>query len=191
MLREAAEAPDVVSRLVAENESACRELGNRLRARPPAFVVTCARGSSDSAATFAKYLWEVRLGTVVASVGPSISSIYGQRPRMRDALFLAVSQSGRSPDLLALAEAARADGAFTVALVNDAASPLAGLCEVVLPLHAGPERSVAATKSYLAALAALLQLAAHASGDAGLDRAVRTLADNLDDALARDWRPAT
>jgi glucosamine--fructose-6-phosphate aminotransferase (isomerizing) len=79
---------------------------------------------------------------------------------------------------------------LTVALVNDAASPLAGLCEVVLPLHAGPERSVAATKSYLAALAALLQLAAHASGDAGLDRAVRTLADNLDDALARDWRPA-
>lgn len=190
MLREAAEAPDVVARLVAENESACRDLGNRLRARPPAFVVTCARGSSDSAATFAKYLWEVRLGTVVASVGPSISSIYGQRPRMRDALFLAVSQSGRSPDLLALAEAARADGALTVAVVNDPASPLAGLCEVVLPLHAGPERSVAATKSYLAALAALLQLAAHASGDVGLDRAVRTLADNLDDALARDWRPA-
>ena len=67
---------------------------------------------------------------------------------MRDALFLAISQSGRSPDLLTLAEAARADGALTVALVNDTASPLAALCEVVLPLHAGPEKSVAATKSY-------------------------------------------
>ena len=112
MLRETAEAPDVVARLIAANDAACRALGERLRARPPAFAVTCARGSSDSAAMFAKYLCEIRLGTVVASVGPSIASIYGQRPKMSDALFLAVSQSGRSPDLLTLAEAARADGAL-------------------------------------------------------------------------------
>ena len=190
MLREAAEAPDVVARLIAENETACRELGARLRAKPPAFAVTCARGSSDSAATFAKYLWEIRLGLVVASVGPSVSSIYGRRLAMRGALFLAVSQSGRSPDLVALAEAARDDGAVTVALVNDVASPLSAVCETVLPLHAGPETSVAATKSYLAALAALLQLAAHMSGEPALDRAVRSLPDNLDDALRRDWRPA-
>ena len=160
MLRETAEAPDVVARLIAANDAACRALGERLRARPPPFAVTCARGSSDSAATYAKYLFEIRLGTVVASVGPSIASIYGQRPKMNDALFLAISQSGRSPDLLTLAEAARADGALTVALVNDTASPLAELCEVVLPLHAGPERSVAATKSYIASLAAVLQLVA-------------------------------
>jgi glucosamine--fructose-6-phosphate aminotransferase (isomerizing) len=190
MLREAAEAPDVVARLIAGNADACRELGVRLRAKPPAFVVTCARGSSDSAATYAKYLWEIRMGIVVASVGPSVASVYGRRLAMRDALFLAVSQSGRSPDLLTLADAARADGALTVAVVNVVASPLAERCEVVLPLHAGPETSVAATKSYLAALAALLQLAAHMSGDRGLDRAVKSLADNLDDALRRDWRPA-
>jgi glucosamine--fructose-6-phosphate aminotransferase (isomerizing) len=190
MLREAAEAPDVVARLIAENARACGELANRLRARPPVFVVTCARGSSDSAATYAKYLCEIRLGVVVASVGPSISSIYRRRLMMRGALFIAISQSGRSPDLLAMAQGARADGALTVAIVNDTASPLASLCEVVLPLHAGVEQSVAATKSYIASLAALLQLAAVVSGDPLLDRAIRSLPDNLDDALTRDWRTA-
>ena len=190
MLREAAEASTVVERLIAANEPACRDLGARLRDHPPGFVVTCARGSSDSAATYAKYLIEIALRTVVASVGPSISSIYGARPRMANALFLAISQSGRSPDLLTLTETARADGALTVALVNDTASPLASLCEVVLPLHAGPERSVAATKSYLASLAAVLHLASHWTGDPTLDRAVRRLPDTLDAAFARDWRAA-
>lgn len=190
MLREAAEAPDVVARLIAANDGICRDLAARLRRQPPAFVVTCARGSSDSAATYAKYLCEIRLGIVVASVGPSISSVYRQRPRMRGAVFLAISQSGRSPDLVALAEAARADGALTVAVVNDPASPLAERCHVVLPLHAGEEKSVAATKSYLASLAALLQLGAHLSADPALDAAVRHLPENLYDALARDWRPA-
>ncbi len=190
MLRETAEAPEVVARLIGENAAACQGLAGRLRARPPVFVVTCARGSSDSAATYAKYLCEIRLGVVVASVGPSISSVYRQRLSMRGALFLAVSQSGRSPDLLALARAARADGALTVAIVNDTSSPLASLCEVVLPMHAGSEQSVAATKSYIASLAALLQLAASVSGDPLLDRAVRSLPDTLDDALTRDWRAA-
>jgi len=190
MLRETAEAPDVVARLIDANDATCRALGARLRERPPHFAVTCARGSSDSAATYAKYLFELHLGTVVASVGPSVSSIYGRRPKMGDALFLSISQSGQSPDLLTLAEAARNDGALTVAAVNDTDSPLAGLCEIVLPLHAGPERSVAATKSYIASLAAILQLAAHWSGDAMLGAAVRRLPDDLNDALGRDWRGA-
>ena len=111
-------------------------------------MVTCARGSSDSAAAYAKYLLEIRLGIVVASVGPSISSIYDARLSMVDALFIAISQSGRSPDLVELAEMAREDGALTVAFVNDETSPLADRCEVVMPLHAGAEGSVAATKSY-------------------------------------------
>ena len=190
MLRETAEAPDVVARLIAANEERCRALAGRLRAAKPRFAVTCARGSSDAAATYAKYLIELHLGVVVASVGPSITSIYDARLRMADALFLAISQSGRSPDLLTLAEAARNDGALTVAFVNDAASPLAEACEVVLPLHAGAEKSVAATKSYLASLAAVFQLAAHWSADPRLDNAVRRLADELNDALSRDWRAA-
>ena len=189
MLRETAEAPDVVARLLDANAAACAVLGDRLRRKPPAFAVTCARGSSDSAATYAKYLIEICLGPVVASVGPSVSSIYGRRPKMRGALFVAISQSGRSPDLLTLAEAARDDDALTVAIVNDTTSPLAGLCEVVLPLHAGAEKSVAATKSYIASLAAVLQLVALWSGDPALDRAVRRLPDDLDDALAPELAP--
>jgi glucosamine--fructose-6-phosphate aminotransferase (isomerizing) len=190
MAREAAEAPDVVARLVERNAGACRALGARLRSEPPRFVVTCARGSSDSAATYAKYLIELSLGTVVASVGPSISSVYRVKLRMRDALFLAISQSGRSPDLLALARAARADGALTVAIVNDAASPLAVACEIVLPLHAGPEASIAATKTYLASLAAVLQMVAEWSDNAALRDAVSRLPRALHAALATDWRQA-
>lgn len=190
MLRETAEAPAVVARLLDANAEICADLAARLRDNPPRFAVTCARGSSDSAAAYAKYLLELHLGTIVASVGPSVTSIYDKPLRMSDALFIAVSQSGRSPDLLTLAEAARAGGGLTVAIVNDTASPLADLCEVVLPLHAGPEKSVAATKTYIASLAALLQLAAHWSQDAGLTNAVARLPDDLNDALACDWRAA-
>lgn len=191
MRREAAEAPEVVRRLIERNAEVCRTLGARLRGTPPRFVVTCARGSSDSAATYAKYLIELQLGTVVASVGPSVSSVYRAKLDMRDALFLAISQSGRSPDLLALAKAARADGALTVAAVNDEASPLAEACEIVLPLHAGAERSVAATKTYLASLAAVLQLVAEWSGDSALLQAVRRLPETLGASLALDWQAAT
>src|SRR5919107_4202826 len=190
MLREAREAPEVVSRLLDTNAPLCRELGARLRASQPPFAVTCARGSSDNAATFIKYLLEIHSGLVTASVGPSVTSVYDARPRMRGALFLAVSQSGRSPDILNIAAARRDDGALTVALVNDTSSPLADACEVVLPLHAGPEKSVAATKSFIAALAAGLQLVAHWSQDQSLLNALDTLPDVLAKASAIDWSPA-
>lgn len=190
MLREAAEAPEVVKRLIAANAGICSNLGARLRTVAPRFVVTCARGSSDSAATFAKYMIELSCGVVTASVGPSVSSIYGAKVAMRDALFLAISQSGQSPDLLALADMARADGALTVAIVNDPASPLAEACEVVVPLHAGPEKSVAATKTYLASLAAVLQIVAEWSADPALLQAAQGLPEGLLAGLTRDWRKA-
>lgn len=190
MLREAREAPEVVARLIARNASLCRDLGARLRAAHPPFAVTCARGSSDNAATFVKYLLEIHSGLVTASVGPSVTSVYEARPRMRGALFLAVSQSGRSPDILNLAQAGRDDGALTVALVNDTGSPLASTCEVVLPLHAGPEKSVAATKSFIAALAAGFQLVAHWSQDRSLIDALESLPDTLDRAARADWSAA-
>jgi glucosamine--fructose-6-phosphate aminotransferase (isomerizing) len=190
MLREAREAPEVVARLIERNAPLCRELGARLRASQPPFAVTCARGSSDNAATFIKYLLEIHSGLVTASVGPSVTSVYDARPRMRGALFLAVSQSGRSPDILNLAAAGRDDGALTVALVNDTSSPLASTCEVVLPLHAGAEKSVAATKSFIAALAAGFQLVAHWSQDEALLAALDTLPDVLERAAGIDWSPA-
>jgi glucosamine--fructose-6-phosphate aminotransferase (isomerizing) len=187
MLAETLEAPEAVARMLAANAPAVAELAARLRARPPPFAVTCARGSSDNAATYLKYLLEINLGVAVASVGPSVSSVYRARPRVKDALFVAISQSGRSPDLLDLAAVAREEGAVTVALVNDAASPLAERCEIVLPLQAGPERSVAATKSFIASLAAGLQVGAAWSGDAALGRALAALPDDLARAAAADW----
>jgi glucosamine--fructose-6-phosphate aminotransferase (isomerizing) len=190
MLQEAREAPAAVARLIAANADACRALGRRLRDMRPPFAATCARGSSDNAATFAKYLLEIRLGLVTASVGPSIRSVYAAAPRLAGALFLAISQSGRSPDLLDLAGAARSGGALTVALVNDDVSPLAEVCEILLPLHAGPERSVAATKSFICTLAGVCQLVAHWAEDAELLGALDRLAEDLERALSEDWRAA-
>lgn len=191
MFNEAAETADVVAAQHRRNADAISALAGELRARPPAFIATCARGSSDHAATYAKYLFETRLGIVTASLSPSVNSVYAATPDLRDALFIAISQSGKSPDLLRNAEAARDAGARVVALVNAEDSPLAALAHTTLPLCAGPERSVAATKSYLASLAALLQLAAHWRRDAALDDALVALPDALRAAWRSDWSTLT
>jgi len=190
MFREAAEAPAVVARQLAENAALMDELAARLRRSPPRAVITCARGSSDHASTFARYLIETRLGAVTASAAPSVTSIYAAAPAMDGMLCLAISQSGRSPDLLAWARAAAASGGTVVALVNDEASPLAQLAELTLPLRAGPEVSVAATKSYIASLSALCQLVAAWSGDADLQAALDGLPALLDEAWAQPWDAA-
>src|SRR5258706_1815854 len=115
MLAEALEAPEAVARQLAANEPLCRAIGEKLRSHPPRFVATGARGSSDTAASFAKYLIEIRLGLATPSLGPSICSVYGVRPKLADALFLPVSQSGGSPHLLSPAPAARAAAARRLA----------------------------------------------------------------------------
>jgi len=184
MFSEAASAADVVARQFERNAAAVRELASRLRAEPPPFVLTCARGSSDHAATYGKYLFETRLGRIAASASPSVASVYDARPHVRHALFLAISQSGKSPDLVRNAEIARDGGARVVALVNVEDSPLARVADSVIPLHAGEERSVAATKSYLASLAALLHLAAEWSRSPPLLAAL----DALPGALHAAWR---
>ena len=188
--REAAEAPAVVKAQLGANEPVLRELAQRLRQRPPRAVMTLGRGSSDHAATFARYLIETRLGVMTASTPPSVASIYDAAPAMADTLCLVISQSGRSPDLLASAEAAREAGSLVVALVNDADSPLAQLADITAPLLAGPELSVAATKSYIGALSAIVQLVAHWSGDAALLGALARLPDLLDEAWTFDWSAA-
>lgn len=187
MFREAVQAADAVALQFARNVATVDALVERLRREPPRFVVTCARGSSDHAATYAKYLFETRLGLVTASASPSVGSVYAARQHLEGALYVLISQSGRSPDLLRNAEAARAGGAYVVALVNAEDSPLAVLADCVLPLHAGPERSVAATKSYLCSLAAVLQLTAHWSGDAALRDALPALPRALAGAWRADW----
>lgn len=187
MFSEAGEAARVVERQLAANAEAVAAIAARLRADPPRAVVTCGRGSSDHAATFAKYLIETRAGVLTSSAALSVSSVYAAPQDLSGVLYLAISQSGKSPDLLAAVEAAKAGGAFVTALVNDEASPLAALADAVLPLHAGPELSVAATKSYIAALSAIVQLVAAWTGDEALTAALADLPAGLAQAWEQDW----
>ena len=185
---EARQAPAVAARQLADNADLLAGLGQRLRAMRPRLVMTCARGSSDHAATYAKHLIETRAATPVASHAPSVSSVYGMRWRdLEGALFLAVSQSGQSPDLVASAEAAREAGALVTALVNAPDSPLAAAADVTVPLLAGPEQSVAATKSYIGSLLACLQLVAAWTGAEDLWSASAAAPSALTDAWGCDW----
>lgn len=190
MFLEAGQASEVVAKQLVANAARVQAIGQRLRAKPPRAVVTCARGSSDHAATFAKYLIETRTGVLTSSAGLSVSSVYAATQTMDDVLYLAISQSGKSPDLLASVRAAKAAGAFTIALVNDTASPLAEMVDEVLPLHAGSELSVAATKSYIAALSAITQLVAAWTEDVDLTKGLSALPAGLAEAWALDWTPA-
>ena len=190
MHAEAASAPAVVRAQILRNATTAELLGKELRALAPRAAVTCARGSSDHAATFAKYLIETRLGILTASAAPSIASVYGARQDLRDCVLIAISQSGRSPDLLATTRSALEAGAYVVALVNDEDSPLAGMASHVLPLSAGPETSVAATKSYIASLSALLHLVAAWSDEQELLDALRSAPDLMARAWNLDWSPA-
>ncbi|SFR87638.1 SIS domain-containing protein [Sphingomonas jatrophae] len=189
MFAEAAEAADVVERQAAANAVTVAELAASLRRSPPRGIATCARGSSDHAATYAKYLFETRAQVLTTSIAPSIASVYGAAPVGEGMLALGISQSGKSPDIVATLQAARDAGARTLALVNVAGSPLAALADTVLPLHAGAETSVAATKSYIAALAAIAQLTAAWTGDEALARALAALPDALRAAWTADWTP--
>lgn len=189
MFAEAADAARVVALQRRLNAEIVADIARGLRAAPPTAVLTLGRGSSDHAATFAKYLIEMRLGLPVSSAAPSVSSVYGVQPRLSGMLCMALSQSGRSPDLLAAVSAAQAGGASTLALVNDAASPLAVLVDKLLPLHAGPELSVAATKSYIAKLAALLGLVAAWTEDAALAAALDDAPALLEQSWQLDWSP--
>jgi glutamine---fructose-6-phosphate transaminase (isomerizing) len=190
MFHEAAQAPEVVRAQLTANAAHATQLAARLRRSPPRAVVTCARGSSDHAATFARYLIETRLGLLTSSAAPSVSSVYEAAPDLSGTLMLTISQSGASPDILAVVSRARAAGAYIVALVNAERSPLAQLADEVLPLHAGTERSVAATKSYIASLSAIVQLVAEWAGDAPLAAALQRAPEALARAWQLDWSAA-
>ncbi|NUQ17618.1 MAG: SIS domain-containing protein [Sphingomonas sp.] len=186
MFREAAEAADAVARQ-EQFEADLRRLGAMLRARSPAVVITCARGSSDHAATFAKYAIETRLGIPVASAAPSVASVYASRLHAHGAVCLVISQSGRSPDLLSTIASLKEAGACVIALVNDTESPLAEMADELFGLAAGTERSVAATKSFIASLAAIARLVAEWSDDDSLRQALVELPELLRQAWELDW----
>ena len=180
MAREIAEAGAALRRQLSANVAALAELAARLRAHPPAFVVTIARGSSDHAALFLKHLLEIKIGLASASLGPSIASLYNAPLRLRGALSISISQSGRSPDIVAAQRAVMEAGAFAITLVNDSESPLAQEAEALLPLHAGEEKSVAATKSMIASLVAGAALVAAWDEDAQLASALNRLPSILE-----------
>lgn len=190
MYREAAQAADAVRTQFAANAAPMQKLGAMLRALAPRAVVTCARGSSDHAATFAKYLIETQTKILTSSAAPSLSSIYDAPTDLRGALFLAISQSGKSPDLLAAVEKAKSSGAHVVALCNSPDSPLSQTAHYAINLHAGVETSVAATKSYIASLSAIVHLLASWTENRELLAALESTPAQLEKSWLLDWSHA-
>jgi glutamine---fructose-6-phosphate transaminase (isomerizing) len=191
MESEAREAAAVAQRQLQEYPELLAGVGAALRALDPRLVMTCARGSSDHAATYAKHLIEIETSTPTASHSPSVSSVFGTRWRELDrVLFLAISQSGQSPDLVLSAQAARQAGALVVSIVNAASSPLERESRATLPILAGPEQSVAATKSYIGSLLAIAHLVAEWAGSEPLRQALAAAPLALEQSWELDWSAA-
>jgi glucosamine--fructose-6-phosphate aminotransferase (isomerizing) len=190
MRAEALEAPTAVARQLAQGDDVVRRFGAALRDAPPASLLTVARGSSGHAAQFMAYLIMARLGRLVTSLPMSIITLYQSQIMCEGLVAFAFSQSGQSPDLVGPMRFFRAGGARTVAFVNDEASPLAQASDCVLPLHAGVEASVAATKSFIAQLVAGSRIVAAWQDDVPLQRALAALPEALERAAALDWSAA-
>lgn len=189
MRREIEEIPQAVARLLDEGAPAIADTARQIAEADPSFLISVARGSSDHACTYLKYASELLFGLPMASVGPSVASIYGTKLRAAGSLCIAVSQSGKSPDIVELTRSTRDSGAFTVAITNDTASPLAGAATATLGIHAGPERSVAATKTFVTSLVSGLWLMAEWKRDDALLAAIHALPEVLDRATRCDWSP--
>jgi glucosamine--fructose-6-phosphate aminotransferase (isomerizing) len=190
MQQEALQAPEVVNEQLCENMGVIKELVKCLKNKPPKFVYTIARGSSDHAAYFANYLFSTQTGLVTASLPPSINSLYHTKLHVGDALAIGISQSGVSPDICSALQAAKEGGATTVAIVNNVDSVLANIADFVIPMHAGTEHAVAASKTFIASLSAIAQLIASYSGNKDLLRALPHLPETLEQASQCDWSVA-
>ncbi|WP_018099387.1 SIS domain-containing protein [Sinorhizobium meliloti] len=187
MRREIDEIPEAAARLLDCSASEFVAAGAALRSKDPAFLVTIARGSSDHAALFLKYAIELTAGIPVASLGPSLASIYGARLKLGGGAALAISQSGKSPDIVAMAQSATRAGATSIALTNTLPSPIAEACNHPLNIFAGPENAVAATKSYVNSIVAGLAVLGEWTGDEELKRAVADLPKRFAEAAKLDW----
>ena len=186
MAREIAEIPAAAARLLARTEVIATIVARVERAKPR-MVVFCGRGSSGHVGVYLRYLVEARLGLLVSNAAPSVVTAYRRPPDMRDALFVVVSQSGRSPDLVTATRVARAAGALTLAIVNEERSPAAAEAELVLPVGAGPERAVAATKTVVLSMIAGAQLVAALARDDDLNDGLQQMPPRLSRVLACDW----
>ncbi|SUZ32699.1 Glutamine--fructose-6-phosphate aminotransferase [isomerizing] [Roseibaca ekhonensis] len=189
MAREIAEIPDRVREMLTCNAATLDDIGAALRAHDPQLVTSVARGSSDHAATYMKYACEILTGVPVASVGPSVASVYGVPLRLPRTLCVGISQSGKSPDIVAMTRASASAGAKTLAITNHPEAPLGATADFCLPLGCGPEQSVAATKTFVTSVVAALAMLAHWAEDTALKTALAKLPDACATALAQDWSP--
>ncbi|MBN9306437.1 MAG: aminotransferase [Devosia sp. 67-54] len=183
------EIPDATRRLLDQSGTRLAEAGAALKHLQPVMVATIARGSSDHAAAYLKYAIELVAGVPVASIGPSIMSIYGRELQLDGCAAISISQSGKSPDIVAMAESAKRNGALGIALTNTADSPLAAASNITVDLSAGKEQSVAATKSFVSSVVAGLGILGHWTGDAVLLSSLKQLPDAFTQALDADWTP--
>ncbi|HEX9072444.1 MAG TPA: SIS domain-containing protein [Pseudolabrys sp.] len=186
MARETAEIPAAAERLLAR-PGVFAAIVERIEQVNPRIVVFCGRGSSGHVGVYLRYLFEVRLGLLASAAAPSVVTAYRRPPELRDALFIVVSQSGRSPDLVNATQVARQLGALTLAIVNDENSPAAATSELVLPIGAGTEDAVAATKTVVLSMIAGAQLVAALARDDDLNDSLQHLPLRLSGALACNW----
>jgi glutamine---fructose-6-phosphate transaminase (isomerizing) len=187
MRQEILDIPEATRTLLRDGRSEIDSAARDLRALAPRFVTTVARGSSDHAAKLLKYTCELTLGLPVASIGPSVASIFNAQLKLDQSACIAISQSGKSPDIVALAKSATRQGAISVAITNEPASPLALACNHTIHIRAGVERSVAATKTFVTSAVAGLALLALWHQDDALLAALDALPDRLHAATKYDW----
>jgi glucosamine--fructose-6-phosphate aminotransferase (isomerizing) len=190
MKKEILEIPEAVERLLSRGEHAISGAAESFRAADPSFLISVARGTSDHACTYLKYASELMLRRPMASVGPSVNSIYGVDLDAADAVSISISQSGQSPDIVNMTKSLKESCALTIAITNNMESRLANVAGTTLPMHAGPELSVAATKTFVTSLLAGLWLIAEIKGDADLLAAIRALPEKLAEATHCDWSEA-
>jgi glucosamine--fructose-6-phosphate aminotransferase (isomerizing) len=190
MAKEIFSIPDVLHRQIAEGLDLYLETGRQVAASNPRGFVTCARGTSDNAATFFKYIIETHTGLPVTSMGPSVASVYNARLKLDDFVCLTISQSGGSTDLAALQAAASKGGARTIAILNETDSPVGRQADIVLPMFAGAEIAVAATKSFVSSLFTILGFVAGFTNDSELEKALRNFPGTAAKALECDWSMA-
>lgn len=181
MLDEIREQPEAVRRTIQRERGRLARVAAEIKRRDPRLVLIAARGTSDNAAIYAKYLWGIYNGLPIALAAPSLTTVYDRTPRMRDALVVGISQSGESTDIVAVLSAARAQGAYTLAVTSAEDSALASAADEVALCHSGVERSVAATKTYTTQLAVLCLLSALLCGDDALLAAL----EGAPEAMAR------
>jgi glucosamine--fructose-6-phosphate aminotransferase (isomerizing) len=183
------EQPAAISRLRDSADAQFAPLAAAVRRRRPAFVVIAARGSSDNAGLYGQYLLAIRNSLSVGLATPSTITLYHAHPDLTGALVVGISQSGRSPDIVAVLEEGRRQGAATLALTNDVASPLAQVAEYVVDVQAGPELATAATKTYTAELLAMTLLStAIDEPDAAERDQLAAVAQQMSAALALEDR---